>query len=341
MAKILIVSGEDEFLVSETVRKRLSACASVEVVDSRQSKNEELRLKDIVAAEESRLTPPFLEPSKATWWKNVDFLPRPGVAGPSDAVKKALDKFAAKLAASPLPENQSFVISCAAFPSSSSFAKALKSVAEIVEFKKPKPWEESRVNAVKAIDAAKREGLEFGPGAAEAFAAKVGSDTRTIASEIAKLRDWLGPGESVITSAAVAAVVSRGPGTEPEIWDLTDAVGARDARRLAVAVRHFQDETGFSLMATAAVEKFYRILAGMKDAAARGDVSAATKEMSPYAAKKNAAFLPLWRLDELRAARARMLALRERAVSSPEETTQPLVVAELFRVCRRPSGGGR
>lgn len=341
MPKLLIVSGDDEFLVSETVRKRLSAYASVEVVDSRQSTNEELRLKDIVSAEESCFTPPFLEPSKATWWKNVDFLPRAGVAGPSEAVKKALDKFADKLVSSPLPENQAFAISCAAFSQSSRFAKTLKGIAETIEFKPPKPWEKARENVVKAIDAAKREGLEFEPGAAEAFAAKAGADTRTIASEIAKLRDWLGSGGSVITSAAVAAVVSRGPGTEPAIWDLTDALGARDARRLSAAVGHFQDEKGFALMATSAAEKFYRVLAGMKDASLRGNLAAAAGEMTPFAAKKNAGFLPLWRLDELRAARARMLALRERAVSSAEETVQPLVVAELFRVCRRPSGGGR
>ena len=110
MQNLHLIIGEDDFLVSQTAKKILGDAEGMEVIDSGLSTNAELQLRDIVAADESFSTPPFLDPSKATWWKNVKFLPQAGGKACAEEVKTALERLAAKFAASPMPENQKFVI---------------------------------------------------------------------------------------------------------------------------------------------------------------------------------------------------------------------------------------
>ena len=103
-----VIVGEDEFLVSAAAKKAVGDGVGLEVVDSANSANAEQQLADIRAADDSVSTPPFLEPRKTTWWRNVHFLPGGRVA---EEVKVALERFAARIAAAPPPENQGFVIS--------------------------------------------------------------------------------------------------------------------------------------------------------------------------------------------------------------------------------------
>ena len=140
MSGLHLITGEDDFRVSETAKK-LVAGQPLEVIDSMFSTNAELQLRDIARARESFATPPFLEPSKATWWKNVAFLPRGGGrragAGEAEArlaadVKAALEDLAEFVASSPLPENQTFVVTAPGLLATSVFAKTMKRVAQVV-----------------------------------------------------------------------------------------------------------------------------------------------------------------------------------------------------------------
>ena len=340
MNRIRLIVGEDDFLVSEAAKRFIGETASVEVVDSISSTNADLQMRDLAAVAESVATPPFLDPSKATWWKNVGFLPQGGNKGPSEDVKKALEAFAAKLASSPLPDNQLFVITASKLLATSVFAKTMKTIAEVVVFSEGKPWEKTAAAAARAVDAAAELGLRFEGGAVDAFVARVGSDARSIFSEVAKLRDYIEPGAKTITNADVAAVSSPGVGCEPEIWTVTDALGERSAARALSALAPFERESGFAVLATTVIEKFFRTLAVMKDAQEHGALEDATKGMSPFAARKNTGFLRNWTLTELRRARADFVALRERAVTSTDGMDS-LVVAAVARACRRPGEGGR
>lgn len=326
MANVHVIIGEDDFLVGETAKKVIGDGVGLEVIDSMNSSNADLQLKDIREADASFSTPPFLDPKKVTWWKNVHFLPGGGKKGASEEVKEALEKFAKKLSESPLQENQHFILSGPHLLKTSVFAKTLATAAEMVVFAVEKPWEAAKNAAVRVIDLAKEMGLSFAPGVAEKFVSVVGTDTRSLMSELGKMRDYLGNEKPTIDAAAVAEITSQGFGVEPVVWDVTDAIGKRDLNAALEAMRKFELENGFAVFMTGIIEKFFRQLIDVKNGKTEG--------MNPYALRKNEGFLRNWSLAELRAARARFLMLREKVVSGTT-SGDVLVVSTLVRVMRR------
>ena len=326
MANLHVIIGEDDYLVGETAKKVIGDGVGLEVVDSMNSTNADLQLADIREADASFSTPPFLDPKKVTWWKNVHFLPGGGKKGAAEDVKEALEKFAQRLAATPLPENQHFILSGPHLLKTSVFAKTLAASAEMVVFAAEKPWEAARNAAVRVIDLAAEMNLKFDPGVAEKFVSVVGTDSRSLMSELGKMRDYLGKDAHTITAADVEEITSQGYGVEPEVWDVTDAIGKRDLAAALAALRKFELENGFAVFMTGIIEKFFRQLIDVKNGKTEG--------MNPYAARKNEGFLRNWTLNELRVARGRFLLLREKVVSGTT-SGDILVVNELVRVVRR------
>ena len=314
-----VIIGEDDFVVGETAKKIVGDGTGLEVVDSANSTNVDLQLADLRRAEESLDTPPFLDPRKVTWWKNVAFLPG---GRSSEDVKTALERFAAKLAAAKLPENQHFILSGPHLLKTSIFAKRLAGAAEIVSFAAEKPWDAKRSAAMRATEYASAQKLAFAPDAAEMFVSIVGTDARSLMSEVGKMRDYLGPGASVITSADVVAIASPGSKVETEIWAVTDAIGQRRASAALAALGRFEREDGFAIMMSGVIEKFFRQLLDVK----RGN----TEGLAPFAVRKNQGFAAKWSEAELRRARARFLSLREKVVSGTN-AGDVLVVTELLR----------
>ena len=321
-----VIIGEDDYLVGETAKKVIGDGVGLEVVDSMTATNAELQMKDLRAAEASFDTPPFLDPKKVTWWKNVHFLPGGGKKDSSEEVKEALEMFAKRLAASPLPENQHFILSGPQLLKTSVFAKTLQAAAEMVVFAAEKPWEAAKNAVVRVIDLAQEMGLKFAPGAAEKFVSVVGTDSRSLMSELGKMRDYLGGEKATIDAADVAEIASQGYGVEPAVWDVTDAIGRRDLPAALTAMRKFELESGFAVLMTTVIEKFFRQLCDVKNGKTEG--------MNPYALRKNEGFLRNWTPAELRAARARFLMLREKVVSGTT-SGDILVVSTLVRVMRR------
>ena len=315
MAQVHVIIGEDEYLVSEAAKRIVGDGIGLETVDSANSSNADLQLRDLREAEASLLTPPFLDPKKTTWWRNVGFLPQ------------------VKLAAAKLPENQHFILSGPRLMQNSIFAKTLKASVEMAVFSAGKPSEQTRGAVVRAVDFAAEMGLKFAPGAAEAFVAHVGPDSRSLMSELGKMRDYLGPGKNVISESDIAEITSQGAGVEPAVWSITDALGERSVRKALEAVSRFEGESGFSVLVATVAEKFFRQLAELKDAQARGMLGKATESMAPWMARKTEAQLANWSLAELRAAHYRFQELRERAVSS--STADALVVPRIVQACRR------
>ena len=321
-----IIIGEDDYLVGETAKKVIGDGVGLEVIDSMTATYAELRMKDLRAAEASFDTPPFLDPKKVTWWKNVHFLPGGGKKDSSEEVKEALEKFARKLAAASLPENQHFILSGPKLLKTSIFAKTLQAAAEMVVFAAEKPWEAAKNAVVRVIDLAAEMGFKFEPGVAEKFVSIVGTDSRSLMSELGKMRDYLGNEKSTIAAADVAEITSQGYGVEPVVWDVTDAIGRRDLNAALTAMRKFELENGFAVMMTMVIEKFFRQLIDIKNGRTEG--------LNPYALRKNEGFLRNWSPAELRAARARFLMLREKVVSGTT-SGDTLVVTTLVRVMRR------
>ena len=319
-----VIVGEDDYLVASAARKVVGDGVGLEVVDSLNSTNADLQLSDIRKADDSFSTPPFLDPRKVTWWKNVHFLPG-GRKAVSEDVKTALAAFAKKVAAAGLPDNQHLVVSGPHLLKTSEFAKALAKCAEFEVFAAGKPWEAARAALGRAVDMAAAEGLSFAPGAAERFVATVGSDCGSIANEVVKLREYLGGERKVVEPGDVDAISSPGTGIEPEVWSLMDAIGRRNLAAALDALRRFEG-SGFAVFATTVVEKFFRQLLDI--AAGR------TEGLNQYALRKNQEFLRNWTVPELRAARYRFMMLREQAVSGTQ-SADTLVVTTLVRTTRR------
>jgi len=321
-----VIVGDDDFLIDETARRVVGDGVGLELIDSMTATNEDLQLADLRRADESFSTPPFLDPKKVTWWRNVHFLPG---GRSSEGVKDALTKFSEKIAAlaPTMPPNQHFILSGPRLLKTSTFAKNLSAVAEMAYFGGGKPWEQRQNAVARAAELAAAEGLAFAGGVAEKFVAVVGTDSRSLMSEVKKMRTYLGPKAKKIEAKDVDAVTSPGAKDEPEIWAVTDAIGRRDAAAAIAALEPFALMNGFAVFMSGVIEKFFRQLVDLK----RGGIP---EDMNPFVAKKNSAFLAKWSLLELRAARARFIALREKVVSGTV-AGDVLVVTELLRAVRR------
>lgn len=337
MSGLHTIIGEDDFLVAEAAKRIIGDGVGLEVIDSNTSTNEELQLHDIRAAEESALTPPFLEPRKVTWWKNVRFLPGGGKSGdggegekrgPSEAVKEAVAAFAKKLASLPFPDNQKFILSGPKLLPTSIVAKTLAAAGELIVFDTRK---KSAASLDRAIDRAEELGMQFAPGAAERFIAIVGDDTRSIYSELDKMKAFLGDGETTISAQAVDSITSPGAGVEPSLWAVTDAICARNTAKALQGARNFEGENGYAIMMTTVIEKQFRQLVELKAASDAGHLDAAMRGMNPWAARKMSEALRLWTLNELRTARMRFMDLRERLVSSSGCNGEDAVAIEIVR----------
>ena len=358
-----LIVGEDDFLTERAARRILDAAvpqelrgSAIETVDGAAT-NADAQLASLRACDASVRTPPFLDPVKATWWRGVSFLPGGGKGGRvSEDVKAALEKFAHALAEHRLPSNQVFVITAPKCLKTSLFAKAFASFASVVEFASAGRSGARQDAALgRLAELAEEEGLTFAPGADAAFIARTGPDSRTIVSELAKLHTYLGPESTLVTQEAVAAITSA-QAAEPELWEVTDAVGRRSARQLlAVLARYDGASSSSGIMLATVLERFFRELIVVRDAVDRKWLSqfgwsrslpSETAAMlnatgfGPSAGKKpwmlkrtvqNAqAFSP----QELRLARYRILAVREKLVSGGADVMQ--LTTELLRIIRRP-----
>ena len=327
---ILLIVGDDDYTAESEVKETIAAfvpedfrSSAVEMV-SGAATNAESQLNSIRECLASIQTPPFLDPVKLTWWKDVSFLPGGGRGGKiSDEVKEARERFAEGLVQNPLPDNQKLVITASKLLKTSIFAKKMKDLAEIKDCSIPDRSKDRAAAALARLpELAKRENLEFAQGADRAFIAKTGPNTRTIASELAKMRTYLGEDTHTVTAADVAAITSAS-GDEIEIWELTDALASRNPARIISILRNFQGDSGWAIMLSTVIERWFRDLIVAK-AGGGGD---------DWKSRKNAAAASGFTLTELRLARYRMLALREKLVSS--QPVDEYVEMEILRTVKK------
>ena len=269
--QILLIVGDDDYAAEcetkQTIERYVPEdfrSSAVEVV-SGAAMNAESQLASIRGCLASIQTPPFLDPVKLKWWKDVSFLPGGGRGGKiADEVKQALERFADSLVKNPLPGNQILVITATKLLKTSVFAKRMKDISDIRDCSIP---DRSRDRAAAALarlpELARRENLEFAGGAERAFIAKVGPNMRMIASELSKMRTYLGESVHTVTPEDVAAITSAG-GDEIEIWELTDALASRNPARIISTLRNFQGDSGWAIMLATVIERWFRDLIVVK-----------------------------------------------------------------------------
>ncbi len=330
---ILLAVGDDEYEAELAAKNAIAAhvpqeCreSAVEIV-SGDAPNAESQIASIRECMASISTPPFLDPVKLTWWKGVTFLPGGGRGGKiADDVKDALENLADFLAGNPLPPNQFLVITALKLLQTSVFAKRMGSISDVRICTTPDRSDKRAAAALgKLASLAEAERLSFSPDVARAFIAKTGPNTRTITSELAKMRTYLGEDVHEVTARDIEAITSVG-GDETEIWALTDALASRNSARVLGVLRQFQGDAGWTIMVSTIVERWFRELIVAKVGGGGND----------FRSRKNAAAAAAFTLMELRRARWRMLTLREKLVSS--QPSDEYVELELLRTVAR---GGR
>ena len=358
---IHLIVGEDDYLVETTARKILNAAvpedfrsSAVEVIAGEADAQDD-QIAALRNCEASVQTPPFLDPVKLTWWRNVTFLPGGGLRGHiAERVKDALEAFAKGLASNPMPPNQHLLITAPKLLQTSIFAKAIKAVGEVVVFATEKSSSRRSEAALALLpDLAKEENLKFAPGAGEAFIARAGTDTRTLLSELAKMRTYLGNETDTVTREHIAAITSVG-GEAPELWLFTDAVGKRDIPRTISILEGLMGQKSSGILLSTVLEKYFRELCVYRDAVDRGWITlhgwarnlppeasamldatgiGPNVEKRSWVARNNANASRNYTPRELRIARHRMMKVRERLVSSDADDS--LVETELLRILPR------
>ncbi|MBI4788731.1 MAG: DNA polymerase III subunit delta [Chloroflexi bacterium] len=149
-------------------------------------------------------------------------------------------------------------------------AEGDKKNAHVKEFQLPK--ETALPRWIQARVAEKQGAIE--PDAVNALAAHVGSDLRLMDNEIAKLLAYCGPEPIRVEDVNTLVAAVR----ESSIFDLVDAIGARQTSA-ALKLLHAQlDQNAAPLYLLTMIARQFRMLLQIKDLAARGMNPAAIRE---------------------------------------------------------------
>ena len=370
-ASLHLVCGADDFLVEQKARAIVDAgvpmaerALGLEVLDGRVEKAEEATAA-VRKCIEAVLTVGFFGGSKLVWLKNATFLNPQVRPGDSDSVKERVAELTAHIKAG-LPEGHRLLVTAVAIARNTAFFKACQAAGEVSDFGSgEKAWEQDRLLRGRLEGMLRTFGLEMTEEVRERFLQRAGTSTRLLTNELEKLRVYLGGGTDQVAPEDVDTVVSIG--REAMAWDLTDAVGDRDAVKLMQALRRLQaqDENAIGLIAMA--ETRIRELIVLRYAIDQRWLQARETEHGPYCKWKEdlpaeaerllgsltrdprntAAFIQRkaavqatrYTLQELRRARHVLIELRERLVTS-SAPPEILVETALLRLIGRPPAAG-
>ncbi len=230
--RLYLITGDDEYLVSEKVASILKqiapaggdAAAQLERIDGAVDKVEPAVnvIRRCLSAINSL---GLFSEQKTIWLENATIL-GDNRASQSQTVQDELARLTDKIKAG-LPEDVTLIITAPAVDKRRSFYKTCKAVGELHEFMVPDDRNKGDQMAVaeRLERLAEDKGLQLTPAAKLAFQQKVGLDTRVILNELEKLATALGDRKKV-EAEDIANFVSAS--REAAFWDLADAFADRD-----------------------------------------------------------------------------------------------------------------
>jgi len=238
-AHVCLIVGEDEFSATAAARERTDRFVppadqtlGLEIIDG-QADIIDQALTCLRRCLEAIRTIGFLGGRKVVWLRGVDFLSDP-IVGRNKAVQETLQTLADTMAGG-IPEGHLLIITALKVDARTSFYKACIAHGELIEFDlAEKPWQRDRGAMTFAMHAFKDAGLQAGNELIESFVQKIGTDTRQIMQETAKLATYLG-GRREVQAADIETINSTS--RDLFAWDLADAVGKRDLRQSLTVLR--------------------------------------------------------------------------------------------------------
>jgi DNA polymerase III subunit delta len=170
----------------------------------------------------------FFGGDKVVWLKSASFL-ADNVTGRSPRVLEGLEKLG-KLLTDGLPSDTKFILTATDVDKRRSFYNILKKatnleIFDVIDTSK-QGWEEQVMRLVE--DRAEEYNMRFEPAALELFVMLAGEHTQQIENELAKLDLYVGK-ERAVAPEDVRLIVSQTK--NGIIWDLGDAIGARQLPR--------------------------------------------------------------------------------------------------------------
>jgi DNA polymerase III subunit delta len=251
-ASVYLIHGEDEFLVSKAAQDRIDALVpeAQRVFGLETISVQEPTVDAVTQSLDQCLlalkTAGFLSDTKVVWLSGLQF-PRDGRRGVPEAIATKLEQLAALIRLG-LPAGQRFVISAPITITHAALTSACAEKGEVQVFgRSGKPSDERR-QAGEVFDELLRDsGIRIDAEARELFRIKVGTDSRSIASELEKLAVHAGAGAS-ITADDVSAVTSDS--SQSRIWDLGNAVASKSIEKSLDVLRHllFQKESAIGIV---------------------------------------------------------------------------------------------
>jgi DNA polymerase-3 subunit delta len=238
---IYLLGGSDEFSIKEAAAKLAEKLApkgagefGIEIIEGAAT-NQDEALKIFSRLHEAINTVGFFSAAKLVWLRNTNLL-ADDKAVSAESVKEALGEFSDQIKRG-LPDGVTLLISAIGLDRRRAAYKALEKVAEVQAFDMPD--ESKQAGAAEIAEFIQKklraEGKTIDSEAFEVFRELVAPDLREIANELEKLSIYVGT-RKVISAADVRAIcsVSR----QAVIWELTDALGARQVARAIAALEN-------------------------------------------------------------------------------------------------------
>jgi DNA polymerase III subunit delta len=254
---IYLVGGTDEFSVKEAAAKLAEKLApkdggefAVEIIEGGAG-NQDEALKILGRVDEALNTVGLFGGDKLVWLKNTNLLTdEKGVT--AEAVKDALAELTEQLKRG-LPDGVRLLISAVGCDRRKSIYKTIEKAGEVQFFEAIDEGRHGDEEIAEFIQRRVREQKKTMTEAAfGVFRELVAPDLREMANELEKLCLYVGK-RAEITDADVRAICSAS--RQSEIWDLTDALGARSLSRalaaLANLLAHGDNAMGILMMLAA------------------------------------------------------------------------------------------
>jgi DNA polymerase-3 subunit delta len=369
---IHLVCGGDDYLVEQKARAILDAAVpladrtlGLEMVDGRVD-TKDTAIRAIRQTIEAVQTPGFFGSGKMVWLKNANFLNPLTRPGNNEDVKNALSDLTAFIKQG-VPEGQRLLVTALSVTRNSAFFKACQSAGEVSDFGgNEKPWEKEKLARERLDGILRNHGVRMSEAVRERFLKRTGVATRIMAQEAEKLSLFLGKPDAEATAKDVDNVVSVG--REAEAWDVTDALGERDAKKLVAALRLLQAQEANAIGLATMAETRIRDLLVLRYAldqqwlqarqSGRGTtcqwksplpadgeswlqaLGRDPRSVAPFIQGKQAEQATNYTLNELRRARHMLIQLREKLVSSSLPPDM-LVETTLLRIVSAPRAGAR
>ncbi|MEI7946167.1 MAG: hypothetical protein WCJ02_05700 [bacterium] len=355
--QLFLICGDDEYLVQAAAQERLNTIVpeadrtfGLDIIAGRCDNGDQVA-KAVQSCMESVQMPGFAT-SKATWLQEANFLTGGGRSSESIQAKEAVAKFSEWIAAGFQP-GQHLIITTSKVLKSSLLFKACQHNGEVIDFGSGlKPYERAQQAGERLEILLKQVGIEMDANARTEFLSRVGFDTRLLMQELEKLSVYLSP-SVIATIKDIREITSIG--REAEAWDVLDAIGNRDPKALVLSLHAVSGQKGIGIMLAAMLEKTVRDLIILREAIDRkwvfssgwsthitaeanimlSNLPVNPKSMPAWSVRKKVPHAQNYTVAELRAARFRLLNMREKMVSTglPEML---LLESTLLRIIGKP-----